>query len=160
MDILTLAIAQAIAEAAGGGAPSGVIEELQAALEQVSQDVDSLETDASTIDQDGDLATKLLTNALRQHIWQSKDNAPVCESGTVTLTNGRKFPFNNSQVTVSLVNRQPNTDYAVVAAATTIAGNIGEITISDKQVNGFKIAFTGGAASAAVKYIVIGGIIK
>ena len=159
MDMMTLARAKKIAQALVD-ALSEDVTGLSGDVKELADDLGDLGADIVVVDADGDLATKLLTNALRQHIWQSEDNAPVCESGTVTLTNGRKFPFNNSQVTVSLVNRQPNTDYAVVAAATTIAGNIGEITISDKQVNGFKIAFTGGAASAAVKYIVIGGIIK
>lgn len=159
MDMMTLArakkIAQALVDALGEDVTG-----LSGDVKELADDLGDLGADIVVVDADGDLAAKLLMNRLRQHIWQSEDDAPVCESGTVTLTNGRKFPFNNSQVTVSLVNRQPNTDYAVVAAATTIAGNIGEITISDKQVNGFKIAFTGGAASAAVKYIVIGGIIK
>ena len=159
MDMMTLArakkIAQALVDALGEDVTG-----LSGDVKELADDLGDLSADIVVVDADGDLAAKLLVNRLRQHIWQSEDDAPVCESGTVTLTNGRKFPFNNSQVTVSLVNRQPNTDYAVVAAATTIAGNIGEITISDKQVNGFKIAFTGGAASAAVKYIVIGGIIK
>lgn len=159
MDMMTLARAKKIAQALVDTLGEDVTG-LSGDVKELADDLGDLGADIVVVDADGDLAAKLLMNRLRQHIWQSKDDAPVCESGTVTLTNGRKFPFNNSQVTVSLVNRQPNTDYAVVAAATTIAGNIGEITISDKQVNGFKIAFTGGAASAAVKYIVIGGIIK
>ena len=159
MDMMTLARAKKIAQALVD-ALSEDVTGLSGDVKELADDLGDLGADIVVVDADGDLAAKLLMNRLREHIWQSEDNAPVCESGTVTLTNGRKFPFNNSQVTVSLVNRQPNTDYAVVAAATTIAGNIGEITISDKQVNGFKIAFTGGAASAAVKYIVIGGIIK
>ena len=36
---------------------------------------------------------------------------------------------------------------------------VGEAVATDKQVNGFKLAYTGSAKSAVVEYIVIGGII-
>jgi len=39
-------------------------------------------------------------------------------------------------------------------------GNPGEIVVSDKLVNGFKIAHTGSAPSVTIKYTVIGGVLK
>ena len=112
------------------------------------------------MDADGDTASKVIINALRQHIWQSEDEALICEEGTFTLTNSKKFPFNDSRATVALVNRQRNTSYVVIAEVTSTGGNIGEVTITDKAVNGFKIGYSGGAKTASVKYYVIGGILK
>ena len=38
-------------------------------------------------------------------------------------------------------------------------GAVGEIVITDKQLNGFKIEHTGSAAKVSVKYIVEGGMV-
>ena len=145
MDIITLAQAKKYAKA------------LNDALEG---DVEELDSDIIIVNADGDTASKIILNALRQHIWQSQDESLICEEGTVTLTNTKKFPFNDSIETISLENRQRNQKYTVIAEVTSIAGNIGEIRISDKAVNGFKMEYTGSAATATVKYYVIGGIIK
>ena len=159
MDMLTLArarkIAKALVDALGEDVSdlSGDVTELTGLLDDLGADVD-------VVNADGDIASKLLMNALRQHIWTSEDEALICENGTATLTNSRKFPFNDSLKSVALANRQRNTQYVVIAEVVTVAGNIGDVVISDKQVNGFKMGFTGGAASATVNYIVIGGIIK
>ena len=48
----------------------------------------------------------------------------------------------------------------ILAEVTTVAGNIGEIVVSDKLTNGFKLAYTGGAKTVTVKYYVIGGFLK
>ena len=108
------------------------------------------------VDMDKDLSVGLLINAFRQHLWEER---MICEYGSKTLTNSQQFPFNNSQESVALVNRQDNIKYAVVAEFGSTTGNAGEIVVSDKQVNGFKLAYTGSAPSAVVNYIVIGGII-
>ncbi len=140
MDMLTLKLALKAAQDA-----EAEIEELAEAV--AAEDVDK------------DTAFELLLNAFRQHKWQNEEDAPVCEYGTATLTNTDKYPFNNSQVTVPLVNTQKNIKYAVVAEITSANGNPGEVVVSGKQTNGFKLAFTGSASSAVVEYIVIGGII-
>lgn len=128
-------------------------------LDQAEGDVEELKKDLETVDLDGDTAIALIINALRQHIWQNEDEAPICEYGSVNLTNTGTFPFNNSQQTVALVKTQKNTKYAVIPEDPT-KGDVGDIVVSDKQVNGFKIEFTGSAKSTTVKYIVIGGIIE
>lgn len=81
----------------------------------------------------------------------------ICESGSVILANTLAYPFNNSQVTIALANTQLDTDYAVIAEVGNQA-NTGEITVFDKQVNGFKMAYTGSAASVTVNYYVLGGL--
>lgn len=110
----------------------------------------------ATSEFDRDTAFGLLLNAFRQRSW----DLPIAEQGTVTLTNTLEFPFNDSQTTVALAIRQPNTSYAVICEVVSATGNPGEILVSDRQVNGFKIQTTGSASSAVVNYIVIGGIIK
>lgn len=152
MDILTLKKAEKYAKA--------LIEALGEEVTELGDDVEELGGDLQIVNDDGDIASKVIINVLREHIWKSEDEAPVCEEGTVTLTNSRKFPFNNSKTTIALVKRQADTKYTVVAEVTTVAGNIGDIRISDKAVNGFKMEYSGGAASCAIKYYVIGGLVK
>lgn len=83
------------------------------------------------------------------------------EPGTVALTNTLTYPFNNSVKTVSLSEKRDTADYTVEIEGVDagIADNAGRIVITDKLVNGFKIAFTGGAASVSVKYTIRGGIL-
>ena len=100
---------------------------------------------------DGNLATA------KQY---TDDAIPVCEEGTVTLTNSEKFPFNTSQQSVALVTEQEDTSYAVIADIESAVGNAGEVIVSGKQTNGFKLEYTGSASSAVVHYFVIGGIIS
>lgn len=74
------------------------------------------------------------------------------------LTNTKEYPFNNSKKTVALKTPRGNLDYTVnVEADTGGAGGIGEIKITDKQLNGFKIEYTGAAESVSVKCTVQGG---
>lgn len=105
---------------------------------------------------DTEAAVGLLVNEVRQVRW----DLPQCETGSATLTNTMEFPFNNSKVTVALATSQADTNYAVIASIESAVGNAGEVVVSEKQTNGFKLAYTGSAKSAVVNYIVIGGIIK
>lgn len=152
MDMLTLAKAKKYAKA--------LIDTLGEDVEELEINVDELGDDLLIVDEDGDVASKLLINALRQHIWQSEDEELTCEDGSVTLTNTKKFPFNDSKKSVSLAKTQKNTKYVIIAEVTSVAGNVGDINVSDRLTNGFKMAFTGGAKSVTVKYYVIGGFIK
>ena len=128
--------------------------------EKSGEGSEQVEADLALVSLDKDTAVTLLINALRQHEWQNEEDALICEQGTVTLTNTGAFPFNNSQQTIALVKTQKNVKYAVIAEVKSANGNPGEAVVSDKQVNGFKLAFTGSAKSAVVEYIVIGGIIE
>ena len=62
----------------------------------------------------------------------------------VTLTNTQDYYANNSTKTVALSVRRDTV-------------NVGDIVVYDKQVNGFKVKFTGSAASVALKLYVHGG---
>ena len=156
MDVLTLARAKKVAQELVA-AVSGDVDDLEKVVEDLSLDLAALVTDTDVINEDGDIASTLIINRLRQHIWQNEDEALICEEGTVTLSNTQKFPFNDSRVTVALAKTQKDTKYVVVTDVQTVAGNIGDVTVKDKQVNGFKVGYSGGAASVTVKYYVIGG---
>ena len=166
MDILTLVkakkYAKALVDALEGEVDEGLkdISDLKDGLAALDDDLEGLDSDLTIVNADGDTASKLIINALRQHMWKNEEEAPLCEEGTVTLTNTRKYPFNDSKKTVALANRQRNTKYAIVAEVTSEKGWAGEISVSDKAVNGFKMAFDGGAKQVAVKYYVIGGMIQ
>ena len=159
MDVLTLAKAKKYAKALMDTLGED-ISELDEAVNGLGDDVEDVADDILIVDQDGDLASKLIINVLREHMWQNEDDALVCEEGTTTLTNTKRFPFNDSKKSVSLAKTQKNTKYIIIAETSTVAGNIGEISVSDRLTNGFKLAFSGSAKSATVKYYVIGGFIK
>lgn len=115
---------------------------------------------------DAHAAVALLINALRQDGWRidsledrtdELEQHQVAVTGSVTLTNSLAFPFNNSLKSVALSHSLENTNYEVVILSVTAVGNPGEIEVSDRQVNGFKMAFTGSASSVTVNYAVIGG---
>ena len=121
-------------------------------------------TSKTTLDKsDTDIAVTLLMNVLRQtivrldgeiqHLWDNMNQ----EFGTATLTNTYTFPFNNSSKTVALSNTRDNLSYVVEILSVSGDGKVGEIEITDRQVNGFKMRFTSSAKSAVVNYCVIGG---
>lgn len=85
-------------------------------------------------------------------------NGLASESGEITLTNSQKYPFNNSTKTVALKQRMETTAYTVEADILSSVGEVGRIVISDKQLNGFKVSYTGSATSAKIKFFVKGGL--
>lgn len=100
-----------------------------------------------------EIAVQMIAAAQRQNAWE-------VEKGTIQLKNSEVFPFNNSKKTVALTTRRENADYIVIATVKSTDGNVGEIEVTEKLVNGFKIAYTGSAENATVEYQVIGGYLK
>lgn len=90
-----------------------------------------------------------------------KDKSEALEGVIIeaTLKNSKKYPFNDSVKTLALgsANLRNNKDYTVVVEAEAADGFVGDIVISDKMLNGFKVAFTGSASSVSVKCYVQGG---
>ena len=83
------------------------------------------------------------------------------ESHTVTLTNTQKYPFNStvdSPVTVALTTRRKNLFYSVEPEITANVGPVGEIRVTNKQLNGFKVSFDGCGKSVTVILRVKGGM--
>ena len=112
---------------------------------------------------DADIVVSLVMNLARQNKWEIEDiqkwmaDHDITEIGTVTLTNSLKFPFNNSKQSVSLTKTRKTTNYVVMTDVTAFNGNVGEVEVTGKLTNGFQIGYTGSAASATVRYVVIGG---
>ena len=77
---------------------------------------------------------------------------------TVALTNTEDFYFNNSGKTVALSKARDTLDYRVFVDVQGNPENLGEVVVYDKQLNGFKIKFTGSAKSVTVKCYVQGGV--
>lgn len=75
-----------------------------------------------------------------------------------TLTNSKGFYFNNSAKTIALSKMRNTLDYRVFFEVQGNPVNVGDIVVYDKQLNGFKIAFTGSASSISVKCYVQGGV--
>ena len=146
MDLLTYFLSQAYSDSHGAGAVDDLQEEMTVA-----------QSDIVKTGLDSQIAVGLLINDYRQQLMQKN----ICEEGTVTLTNTGTFPYNNSKTTVSLQKAQSDEKYVVIAecASDPVPGTIGEIIVSEKLVNGFKIAYTGSAQSAQIHYTVIGGIV-
>lgn len=77
----------------------------------------------------------------------------------VEFTNSQAYPFNNSQKTVALTALRNTDNYYVVPEVLEYSGGfIGDFEITDKLLNGFKIAYSGSAKSAKVRCHVIGGM--
>lgn len=76
---------------------------------------------------------------------------------SVTLTNTQDFYANNSVKTVALPVRRDTQDYIVDVEIQGDTLNVGDIVVFDKQVNGFKVKFTGSAKSVNLKLYVHGG---
>jgi hypothetical protein len=80
------------------------------------------------------------------------------EIKTVTLENTKAWPFNDSVQTLALEKFWDNRDYMVQTEVISAEGEVGDIVVSGKATNGFKIAFTGSGKQAVVRYQVMGGV--
>ncbi len=80
------------------------------------------------------------------------------EEKAVTLSNSQSYPFNNSTQTIALSRVRNFADYTVEAEITDHEGNVGEVRIFDRMLNGFKIAYDGSAKTATVKLRIKGGM--
>ena len=86
-------------------------------------------------------------------------NALDGETIDVTLKNTQVYPFNNSKTAVQLTKERSKKDYTVDVEVTGVTGGaVGDIFITDKLVNGFKIQYTGSAAEVTAALHIRGGI--
>lgn len=99
-------------------------------------------------------------NALQDHVGELTiqhealvDAVFSTETGTTTLTNTKAYPFNNSKKTVAISNTRQTLFYDVEVEVTAYSGGLpGNLVVSDKQLNGFKLEFDGSAKSVTVAY--------
>lgn len=76
----------------------------------------------------------------------------------VELNNTQAYPFNDSMKTVALATRRNNANYTVVPEVVSVSGGgMKDVEISEKLVNGFKVAFHGSAKKVVLKLAVQGG---
>ena len=118
---------------------------------------------------DGSLAASLLTEGyihLRrtQEANDEKQFAEILgETHTVTLTNNKEYPFNStvsSPTTVALTKNRNNLYYSLEARATSVKGGLlGDIHITDKALNGFKVSFDGSAKNVTLELKIKGGMV-
>jgi hypothetical protein len=110
--------------------------------------------------EEGIYQANLLASMLVQKELQQKKVLAALEgeTGQITLTNSETFPFNNSVQTIAMEKQRDALDYRVSVEVISSDGVVGDIIISDKQLNGFKIEYTGSATSATIKYYVQGGM--
>ena len=80
------------------------------------------------------------------------------EEKTVTLSNSQSYPFNNSTQTIALSTVRNFRDYTVEAEVLEHSGNVGDVRIFDRMLNGFKVAYDGSAKSATIKLRIKGGM--
>jgi len=80
------------------------------------------------------------------------------EEKTITLTNNQSYPFNNSKRTIALTTARNFTDYTVEAEVLEHSGNVGDVKIFDRMLNGFKVAYDGSATSVTIKLRIKGGM--
>lgn len=85
------------------------------------------------------------------------------ETKEVTLTNSKSYPFNStvsSPVSVPLTTNRKNLYYSIEAEASGVEGGlVGDIHITDKQLNGFKVSFDGSAKSVTLTLRIKGGMV-
>lgn len=101
------------------------------------------------------MATMLMQQAMQQKRVLADFEGEI---GQTNLTNTDTFPFNNSIKTIALLKARDTVDYRITAEVASANGNVGEIKITDKQLNGFKIAYTGSAKNVTIKYYIQGGM--
>lgn len=117
---------------------------------------------------DANIAAQMLTEGylhLRRKV--EHDSAEIFaeilgETHTVVLTNSKAFPFNStvsSPVTVALNQNRRNLFYSVEATAITVSGGLlGDVHITGKALNGFKVSFDGSAKSVTLELKIKGGM--
>lgn len=77
------------------------------------------------------------------------------ETIETTLTNTFTYPFNNSKKTIALTKQRDTLNYTVTVEAESLdKGAVGAVKVTDKQLNGFKVEFTGSAKNVAIRCIV------
>ena len=120
----------------------------------LSDDAFALSADMGLLN---NLDTDVRTTVVAALNWVAHNTIPLVIDKT--LTNTLAYPFNDSQATVQISPERSNTNYRVdVEILNVTGGGVGDIEITDKLVNGFKIAYTGAASSVSVRCHVLGGM--
>ena len=119
--------------------------------------------DLQTAVEDADLRlTELAFTAAMNVIHTAQlDRMLMEERHKVTLENTLAFPFNstvNSPASIALDKVRDNAEYSVEAEVLSHDGPVGEIEVTAKARNGFKISYSGSGASVTLLVKVKGGM--
>ena len=120
-------------------------------------------TALQTAAEDADLRLLELAFAVRMNVVHTTqlDRILMEERHKVTLENTLAFPFNstvNSPATIALDKVRDNAEYSVEAEVLSHDGPVGEIEVTAKARNGFKISYSGSGASVTLLVKVKGGM--
>ena len=109
---------------------------------------------------DVNLADVSLAHAIMAFKDIQEDYNIMDELHTLTLEQtGLKWPFNNKENTVALVQLRENTNYSVeVAVLGYSGGRLGAIRVLDRARNGFKLLHDGSATTVRVAVRISGGM--
>lgn len=111
--------------------------------------------------EDGIFENHEITAILLQQVVQNKRLIQGLDGEIIikTLNNSQAYPFNNSKQTVAMSRLKDTLDYMVmVEPLSVIGGFLGDIQVTEKTLNGFKLSFDGSATSTILKIHVQGGI--
>ena len=104
---------------------------------------------------DAGLALALTQFKQAQDGYQFEDEVHIVDLAMDNLP----WPFNNKQTTVALKNLRENVNYGVeVNVISYSGGRLGNITVTDRARNGFKLVHDGSATSVQVSVRVSGGM--
>ena len=117
-----------------------------------------LETSSNS--HDTDIASIKSTDTTQNSRLSAVESEIAAEVKEVTLTaNSNPWPFCTKETAVALTTTRKNTNYDVdVAVKSYSGGRLGDITVSDKLVNGFKLTHDGSAKTVVVAVKVTGGM--
>lgn len=116
-----------------------------------------LETSSNS--HDTDIASMKNTDTQQNSRLSALEPEVAAEVKEVTLKNGSKWPFGINEVSVGLAKTRKNANYGVdVYVKSCTGGRLGDITVSGKLTNGFKLKHDGSAQTVVVVVRVTGGM--
>lgn len=116
-----------------------------------------LETSSNS--HDTDIASIKTLNGQQNSRLSALEPEVAAEVKEVTLKNGSKWPFGINEVSVGLAKTRKNANYGVdVYVKSYTGGRLGDITVSGKLTNGFKLKHDGSAQTVVVVVRVTGGM--
>lgn len=104
---------------------------------------------------DAEVALALVQFKQTQDSYQNEDEVHIVNLAMDNLP----WPFNNKATTVGLKNLRENVNYGVeVGVISCSGGRLGNITVTDRALNGFKLVHDGSATNVRVSVRVSGGM--
>jgi hypothetical protein len=101
-------------------------------------------------------ATQILMFKDIQNDYEQKGEVHTLSLG---MNSGLSWPFNNKETTVALSILRENTNYSVdIDVLEYSGGRLGNIRVSDRALNGFKLIHDGSATTVRVRVKISGGM--